>query len=390
MEPINPANEANDMEQAYRVAYLVAGFIRHTLTDKEEDELDDWINLKDDNMKLFEDLTDEKNLDLSLQWYERLNTERALRLTKKKLDFNKSKGISKKLRYIIIASLIVVVAGTFYFLFVSRKNDDSLLANQNDISPGFAQATLSLNNGREIALTNNSKDSVINQQLSISGNELIYQAKSTDTVAWHTLTTPRKAEFALKLPDGTKVLLNAGSSIRYPTVFDGKERKVWVTGETYFEVAKDSTKPFIVVADGVLVEAVGTQFDVNAYHDEASIIITLIEGSVRITSSGTVKMLQPGEQAKLEGEKFDISPAETASVVAWKNQEFRFMNASIETIMHQVERWYNAEVIYIEPITYHFNAVISRSVPVSRLLHLLEETNEIHFRINGNKIYVSR
>ena len=219
--------------------------------------------------------------------------------------------------------------------------------------------------------------------------EIAYNGQAiADPTAYHMLTIPRKGHYKLLLPDGTKVWLNAASSIRYPIAFSGTERKVFVTGEAYFEVAKDKTKPFRVVANDLVVEALGTAFNVNAYADEPYISTTLLEGSVLVTKGNTENVLKPGQQARITGAVFSIINVKGEEAIAWKNNQFKFSDLPLDVIMRQIERWYDAEIIYENKPADHFNAEISRDVPVSKLLHILALTNRVHFTIEGNKIFV--
>lgn len=182
--------------------------------------------------------------------------------------------------------------------------------------------------------------------------------------------------------------MNAASSIRYPVAFNGAERKVYVTGEAYFEVAKDKTKPFRVVADDMLVEALGTAFNINAYGDEPVMSATLVEGSILVTKGAAENVLKPGQQAKLSGNEMSVVNVKADEVIAWKNNQFKFNDLPLDAIMRQVARWYDAEIVYEQKTSDHFNAEVSRDVPVSKLLHILELTNRAHFKIEGNKIIV--
>jgi transmembrane sensor len=208
--------------------------------------------------------------------------------------------------------------------------------------------------------------------------------------SYHTLTIPRKGRYRLVLSDGTIVWLNAASSIRFPAQFPATERKVYVTGETYFEVAKDARKPFRVVTGNVEVEAVGTAFNVNAYPEEPAIATSLIEGQVLVRSGATENLLQPGQQALVNATGFSIVPASLKEVAGWKNDEFVFVNTPLSVLLRQVQRWYDAEVQFKEPVEVHLNARISRSVPLSSLLRILEGTGHVHFEVKGQTIYVSK
>jgi transmembrane sensor len=383
-------NKNKGLKQAYRTAYLVAGFIRESLNSEEKKELDDWIKASDENMRLFDELTDEKNLKQSLEWYDRIDTETALKQSREKIRFA---GKTIRLwQYSVAASLILAVGILFYWKPWSRASTTTPIISQStDIPPAGGRATLTLENG--LVLTIGSKDTIINRQIKIiqDKSEIMYsQQTSSASLVYHTLTVPRKGHYKLLLPDGTIVWLNAESSIRYPVAFGDNERKVYVTGETYFEVAKDKARPFRVVSDDISIEALGTKFNVNAYPNEPYTAATLVEGSILVTKGSTENILKPGQQAQLRETGFDIVAVETKDVIAWKNNQFRFINAPLESIMRQVERWYDAEVVYEDQLALHLNATIGRDVPVSKLLHVLSETEQVHFRIDGKTIIVSK
>lgn len=384
-------------QEAYRIARLIAGFIRGTLSRNEQVELDEWVAASDENMQLFERLTDEKNLELAAKWMENVDTEKALHKKKKDIVFNSPATSKRWLRFLpyAVAASVILVAGLMYLKPFADKNSkpEATTENKVDILPGSDRATLTLEDGKLIVLDSKRSDTNINNQVTIlqQQGEVVYNDQTTDDrMAYHTLTVPRKGQYKLRLPDGTKVWLNAESSIRYPVSFSGNERKVFVTGETYFEVANDKTKPFRVVTDGVMVEALGTRFNINAYPNEPFMSATLVEGSVLVSNGKTDNILKPGQQAQLSETVFSVANIETSNVIAWKDNEFKFANTPLDVIMRQVERWYDAEVVYESHPTDHFNAEIARDVPVSRLLHYLELTNRVHFKIEGRRIIVMK
>ena len=197
------------------------------------------------------------------------------------------------------------------------------------------------------------------------------------------------------LSDGTHVWLNAETTLRFPVVFRGADRRVDLSGEAYFEVAKAQHRPFRVMTTGSLVEVFGTHFNVNAYADEAAVRTTLLEGRVGVrpsagTSGTNLRMLSPGEQAavKPDGSVKIDDQADTEEVIAWKNGRFHFNSADIRSIMRQIARWYDAEVVFNGDPELHFTGQITRRDDVSRVLQMLELTGEVRFRIEGRRIYV--
>jgi ferric-dicitrate binding protein FerR (iron transport regulator) len=391
MENSQKPGGGRDLKQAYRTAYLIAGFLKQTLTEEEKDELDDWILASDENMILFEKMTDEKNVVQASAWFKKMNVEEDLQKTKKK---NEARRPVRIRQYVVAAAIVIgIIVGVYLYGDSDNKIDKTSVVETQDIMPGRDKATLTLDNGKIIELGSDGADTTINDQVKIlrKDGQLIYNtATPTNEIAYHTLSIPRKGQYKLVLPDGSKVWLNSESSIRYPISFPDKERRVFVTGETFFEVAKDKSKPFRVERDDITVEALGTQFNVNAYSNEPYVATTLIEGSVLISKGSMENILKPGQQAQLKGNNFQIVNAETNDVMAWKNNQFKFRNTPIDVIMRQVERWYDADVVYQDNLSLHLNATIERDVPVSKLLHILEQTDQVHFKIEGKKIIVMK
>ncbi|MBS1577379.1 MAG: FecR domain-containing protein [Bacteroidetes bacterium] len=382
-------------QEAHRVARLIAGFVRGTLSRNEQVELDEWVAASDENMQLFERLTDEKNIEAATKWMETIETEKALEKKKEKMVFNKAATGRVWLRLLpyAVAASVIIVFGLLYFKPFKSHDvpPEIVISKTNDILPGSNKATLTFENGKIIVLDSTASDTSINGQIKIlqQQGEIVYNDQSmTNNLAYHTLTIPRKGQYKLVLPDGTKVWLNAESSIRYPTSFGGNERKVFVTGETYFEVAKDKTKPFRVIVNDITVEALGTKFNINAYTNEPFVTTTLVEGSVLVSKGKTDNILKPGQQAKLSATDFTIADIDADDVIVWKDNQFRFPNMTLDVIMRQVERWYDAEIVFENHPTDHFNIEISRDEPLSKLLHKLELTKRVNFKIENNKVIV--
>lgn len=391
----------NMNENAYRIAYLIAGFIRKTLTEAEHDELDAWVESSDENMLLFEELTDEKNIEANLAWMDKTSTEKNLESTKKQIEFTpEHKNLkTKKWFYSVAASVILLVAAFGIYKIINNKQSKETSIAKNDqtgIQPGGNKATLTLSNGSVIDLTNTpnglikgANGTIINKS---KDGEILYNDSGTINSAanYNILTTPKGGQYKVQLPDGSHIWLNAESSLKYPTVFANSERIVELNGEGYFEIAKDKTKPFKVkLADGSEVKVLGTHFNIMAYENENSKDVTLLEGSVEITKGNDEQNLTPGQQGRIISSKIIlVNAADTNQVTGWKNGQFIFHDADIQSIMRQVARWYDVDIKYETTNTQHFNATISRNEPVLRLLHILEETGQIHFKTENKIIYV--
>jgi transmembrane sensor len=315
------------------------------------------------------------------------------------------------------AAVLLLLAGAGTIVFNPRPRmpvaaRKPVTIPQNDVLPGGNKARLTLSNGSVIIL-----DSAANGLLAEQGNssisklkngQLAYKetragimtGKGRETLAesgqpaspkYNTLSTPRGGQYQLMLPDGTNVWLNAASSITYPTSFTGVGRRITMTGEAYFEVAKMSHSPFIVVANGTEIEALGTHFNVNAYKEDPAVLATLLEGSIRVSAQGNQQMVRPGEQAVITpsatgiGLNMDIDLDE---VVAWKNGYFQFDHADIQSIMRQVARWYDVEISYEGKIPERkFGGDISRDLKLSEVLYGLN-LSKVHFRIEGKRLVI--
>lgn len=313
------------------------------------------------------------------------------------LDFTPRSAKIRNLNKSIIwlaASFIGIVLFVSIFL-VNKKREVRPFAQNNNakvVSPGKDGAILTLSNGTTIVL-----DSAHNGPLTVDkganivkdGSRIIYNSNgATNEVTCNTIATPNGRQFQLMLADGSKVWLNAASSIRFPTAFIGKTRNVEVTGEAYFEVAKNPSMPFKVKANGTEVEVLGTHFNINAYDNLTK--TTLLEGSVRIQVGSSKNMLKPGQQAQTTGDgNIRIqNNVDLEQVVAWKNGRFQFEDASIQFIMAQIARWYDVDVVYEGKVPQRtFSADISRTTELKDFLKVLKESG-VHFRLEGKILTV--
>ncbi|WP_316815741.1 FecR family protein [Pedobacter nyackensis] len=307
--------------------------------------------------------------------------------------------ITRKLwyKFAVAASVLLVVATSIFFLF-NQKNG---VLVQQDIDPGSYKAVLTLADGRQIALTDaaNGKLAVQNgiQITKAADGQLIYEVKDSgqkinDTPLFNHISTPKGGQYQINLPDGTRVWLNAASSLKFPASFTNlKERRVELTGEAYFEVAKNKNLPFLVSTHKQKVEVLGTHFNINSYDNELAVKTTLLEGSIMVsTLNNTVKkLLKPGEQSILQSGQIEVNAVDTESEIAWKDGNFNFEDTDIQSIMRKLERWYDLEVIYegnIPKTT--FGGKISVHRPLSKALKLLESTGDVHFKVEGRRITV--
>jgi len=304
--------------------------------------------------------------------------------------------------YAAAAVILLILSSGLYFNNLKKKT--IVIAKtesprfKNDVLPGDNRAVLTLDDGSQINL-DDAQNGVLasedNTDIRKTGSgKLEYSAgeKLIQTVKYNTLSTPMGGQYQLSLPDGSKVWLNSGSSIRFPTAFIGKERVIELKGEAYFDITENKKMPFIVRTNNSMdIKVLGTQFNVMAYDDEKSINTTLLEGSVQILKESGTAFLEPGQAAILNKGtgKIKVAEADIDDAVAWKNGYFIFSNENIESIMRKVSRWYNIEVDYQGNLSNKdFVGTISRDKNISELLKMLELTGAIHFKVDGRRVTV--
>ncbi|NML38195.1 FecR family protein [Chitinophaga sp. G-6-1-13] len=314
-------------------------------------------------------------------------------------------------RYAAAAAVLVgVLSAGWYFLDQRNKAADTAIeADQlarHDIAPGGNKAVLTLANGHTIVL-DDAENGTIGQQgavkvIKLNNGQLAYageDAAAAGKILYNTIVTPRGGQYQVVLPDGSKVWLNAASSLRFPVTFRNDSREVELNGEAYFEIASITApskgggthkRPFRVKTGDMAVDVLGTHFNIAGYSDEQTIKTTLTEGSVKLVKGNANTVIRPGDQGILSNnaQAFTVVPANVEEVLAWKNGYFFFDKADIQTVMRQVARWYDVEVAYEgTPTAREFVGTISRQEKLSKVLRLLE-LSHVHFRVEGRKIIV--
>lgn len=284
------------------------------------------------------------------------------------------------------------------------KNDTATKFAKNDIPPGGNKAYLTLADGKKITLTDAGIGTLAEESgIEISKNaegHIIYKIADQEgnskgaLTAMNSIETPKGGQYQVLLPDGTKVWLNAASRLTYPVSFVNRDRTVELIGEAYFEVAKDTAHPFKVKSSGQEVEVLGTHFNVNAYTDESGIRTSLMEGMVKVSSgSGSANgiLLKPGQQSTVTGKDIQVANVNMDDVLDWKNGNFVFNDDDLKSILRKVARWYDVEIVYeVNPSEASLLGVVSRSKKVSAILDAIEQTEQVHFRIEGRRIIVMK
>ena len=392
-------------EKQQRLEELSYKWLNRTLTLTEKQEFELWFNQVDDipleiRSDLVKDKTAYKDLLLS-NIHHKIDVPQR---TKLYLHWQ---------RYAVsVAAVILVTFGIWFYKNEMASRRDDMITN--DIRPGTQGATLILANGTKIKLSNSSNGELATEArvriTKTADGQLVYEMVSSSlrgsespslrgangdeaiSPSYNTLSTGKGETYQVILPDGTKVWLNAASTLKFPSTFAGlKQRRVEITGEVYLEVAKDRMHPFIAETTQQQVEVLGTHFNISAYTDENEVKTTLLEGRVKIASQDRNNVvLKPGQQSIVTANKaIEVKPADAELAVAWKNNKFMFESESIQNIMKLLERWYNIEVIYEGPVPkYKFGGSVSKFDNISKVLKIMESSNKVHFKIEGRKVIV--
>lgn len=318
------------------------------------------------------------------------------------------RSLLHKWSLIAVAASVLLLSGIAWYLFNSKSeeiNKPSSIKYSNDISPGGDKAYLTLANGKRISLSDAKNGELAEESgikiIKLANGEISYQVTDKEgsslnkNIIYNLIETPRGGQYQISLPDGTKVWLNAASTIKFPSSFARlvNRRVELLSGEAYFEVAKDSKHPFIVMTEQQELRVLGTHFNIEAYPDESAVKTTLIEGKVQLTSthSSTKFILEPGQQAALTNNSFTVKQGKIEEAMAWRNNKFVFDNENIEGVMKKIERWYNVTVTFQgEKPDDKFTGSVSRFDQLSTVLDVLELTGNVHFQIEGRRVLVRK
>lgn len=401
-------------DKGSNIATLIKKYTRDELTESDRILLMNWISESDENHKVFNELVDEKSLRAALKELY-LFEDKYMKNQPSKFSMMAGLGSNKTswFKYIIAAACVIaVVCLAWLFLFNNKKSDKRVAATIEtnkaiqDIPPGGNKAVLTLADGSVITL-DNAKDGMIAEQgkttiTKTQNGELEYKAsvdQAPQIISYNTISTPRGGQYQLTLPDGSKVWLNAASSLKFPVSFTGKERKVQLIGEAYFEVAhvnmpgsKDGMPFEVELNSGMKVQVLGTHFNVMAYEDEKEVKTTLLEGKVKVINDKNQEaLLEPGQQAQLSKANGSLQVQKDANIgvaVAWKDGQFNFVRADLKSVMRQLARWYDVQIEFDKSVPEKsFSGEISRRLNASEVLSVIEFTG-VHFRIEGKKIKI--
>jgi len=389
----------NDKEILFKISLLISKSLSGNITKGEQAELDSWREENEYNQRLFEQICSETTMREKFDQYKHSNVQTAFDAFVKKREelHSRRRWIGTLSRYaaIIIVPVLVVV---FYYI----KKETVKVTERSQFASELATIqrnlpVLTLSNGKEMVLYNQELLLEEENGVRISVNEEgRMQYDKADSVGaemvYNTLTTPSQCDFMFILADGTRVWMNAKSSLRYPVAFHGKERVVYAEGEIYLEVARDEKHPFFVMLNGMKVEVLGTSFNVNSYADEDYAEVTLVEGRVAAHVDDKSYDLLPSRQLRWDkkNESVDIRIVNVDDYIAWKRGQYVFKGRSLEEVAKVLERWYDMEIIFEDEKSKKtvYTGVINKEENFDAFVLRLRETSSLSCRMESNRLYI--
>ena len=390
------------MEHQYsdRIVRLLQLYLLGDITEEERQELEDWCEEAPRNRKLFEQICQEDLFSKERYVYEKIHDTKAFSVFEKRVRKVSSRSIGNWWKYAAVLLFPILVVGSWKLMHETEQV--SIVASSvAPIQPGCSQAVLVLDDGRKVFLKEE-EEGVISEdkEITVTGEKdrLVYtssEGKNVDEIRFNELEVPRGGEYKVRLADGTLVYLNSATRMKYPVKFDEKERKVYLSGEAYFEVTKDPKRPFLVEMEGVEVRVYGTSFNINT-HQKGNIQTVLVKGSigVKVLSSGMESVIRPGQMAEFKqgNTKVDVKDVNVAVYTDWKDGIFRFENQRLEDILAVLSNWYDMNVFYqtVSVKELHFSGYMERYKDVSVILEAITLSTGVTFSIQGKTIIVSK
>lgn len=380
-----------------RMAKLTTRSLQEKISPEELVELKDWLAQSEKHRRYLANLFS----DESLEEYAKSIRSIALRPEERETEKDKIRKAPAIIRRLIAwAALIAVLGGLTYYLWW-QSNEKHLLdkpgpmSTASVITPGTSKAILTLPNGQQLSLkTGQDTDLLLsNSVIKQRGGTIKYQStQQSDRQEYHVLSTPRGGQWHLTLPDGSEVWLNAASSIKYPTSFLAQDREVEITGEAYFQVKSSPSAPFIVKAPHTTVTVLGTSFNIAAYSSDSTVETTLVNGVVKVSAAGKTRDLQPGTQAATTATGMIVRSANLDAVTAWKEGYFYYDQASLISVMNDLENWYDVSVKFETDFSNlpHFSGKIDRNISLDKILQMISETKVATFKIEGRTVIVQK
>ena len=378
---------------------LIASDLQGEITPEEKVRLEGWIRENEKNREVYERLRAGRERSRRREVVRELNKRAAWERVNKATGGGRLFPMVKVMKYaagIVLPLLCVGVA--FHFLGKKEKTIVAKVENVVEIKPGEMKAELELAGGERLLLGGNLQDSLTNENgvdILKDGQGISYQGESVgkEELAYNTLKVPRGGEFKVKLQDGTVVYVNSASRLRYPVKFTGEERRVYLSGEAYFEVEKNEGMPFVVEMEEGEIKVLGTQFNARSYKEEKQQLTTLVAGKVLLTSKqGKSVELTPGDQGVMGEKGISKGKVDVYPYTAWKDGNFVFRKQRLEDIMNIVERWYDVKVVFVDDWCREvsFSGNVWRYDGFNKLMEMLEVAGSVKFNIKDNVIYITK
>lgn len=377
-----------------KISDLILKRMRQEITEEESQFLDHWLGLSVKNQELYNRLQNERYVLEQYRLRQTIDTNKAW-----KQVISSRRSLTRYIGY--AAAILLLLGSTFVYWLESQKEIKvEETTAMSPIRPGGGKATLIVSNQQEIQLhkdcqlelTDNSGTKYRNDSAT-----LYYQtATQADTIAQtgntHTLVIGRGGEYCVKLSDGTKVHLNSDSKLRYPVIFTASERRVYLEGEAYFEVSRDTEHPFIVEGKDFSVQVLGTSFNISNYKDDDVSRVVLLEGKVQVQKANKKYKLEPNEALEIDGDQISIKQVNAANAISWKNDKFYFSNERLEVVMTRLARWYDVNLFYANQTIkdYHFTGFIPKYADIVKAFQILELTADVKFEVKDRTVTIMR
>jgi transmembrane sensor len=385
------------------VAELIGKLLTGDISLEEDLWLKEWVDESAANRAYFEKLTDHTYLEEKLYVWNTIDNQKAWEKLEGRLEAKETASRFNYLSLLKYAAIVLLFLTVAIVLYRENNKQVKKIAEQplaqSQIKPGSNHAILILGNGQKVALKkhaqlaiNENDGTAVSNQNDVLAYKHDEQSSNDQKLIYNTIVVPRGGEYRLILADGSKIWMNSASTLRYPTSFSGNERRVYLTGEAYFEVAKNTRMPFIVKTNKTEVQVLGTHFNVMAYDDESNSKTTLLEGAVRVQSAAVVNIIKPGQQAIVDnqGQQKITSDINIDEEIAWKNGLFIFKDTGIKEIMQQAARWYDIDVVYEGKVpVIQFSGQMSRKVDFAGFSTILKYAG-LHFNIKGKTVTVTK
>lgn len=384
----------------FKIAAYIKAYLQGNASEEQMQYLEDWKNSSEKNKHRFEKLIDGENIAKNLYQINNYNLDSAFKgVVAKKKALRSRRRLRISLRYVAAASVLIMMFIGINYLIEDKNIAPTQQIAVNDIHPGSYKAELITSSGDRHLLAKESVDTISNKKAVVvakDGNLKYSETTKKVEVEMHTLKVPRGGEYIITLADGTVVHMNSESSLKYPSVFNGNNRKVHLQGEAYFDVKPNKAKPFIVSVDGVNdIKVLGTEFNVRAYNDDIIVATTLVEGKVAVSFADKKlksMIMKPSEQVKFDKENKSVSKdiVEVGDYIGWKTGTYIFRHKRLEEVMKELGRWYEIEVFYQNPElkNAYVTGVINRYNSFAKFIEMMEVADVADFSVKGKTVTV--